>query len=208
MGLSIAVIRPIPIGDRKIEDLEDFYVLEECPELKIFERFAFERENGYFDLEETAKQRGYDFESLQWKLTHYDNEKKWMVYEFVDKDENRVVLENPIEFSKKEMCIIGEEVGCQRKGANKNFYSDDMWDSPCVVDLKTLEEHWNKYFSGDGNIAKEGEVAIENGAVIMERGVPFGYGVEYDLPANENRENFKRNIIDKFIEGETFVSYC
>lgn len=43
-----------------------------------------------------------------------------------------------------------------------------MWNSKCVVDKKTLEEHFEKYFLDS---------------------------------------DFKELIIDKFVEGETFVIY-
>jgi len=35
----------------------------------------------------------------------------------------------------------------------------------------------------------------------------WGSGVEYEQDDETMRKNFKKNIIDKFIEGETFVIY-
>lgn len=86
------------------------------------------------------------------------------------------------------MC---EEVGYQRKGANDRFYEDGMWDSPCVLDAKTLNEHWEKYFSFKTPDSVGG----------------FGSCVELDFEDEEMKRRFKENIIDKFIEGETFVIY-
>jgi len=103
----------------------------------------------------------------------------------------KITIVDPPAIDEIETCIGFEEVGYQRKGANKKFYEDDMWDSPCVVDSKTLNEHWEKYFSKQTPESKGG----------------WGSGVEYDKEDNEMREDFKRNIIDKFIEGETFVIY-
>jgi hypothetical protein len=48
-----------------------------------------------------------------------------------------------------EKCVYGKKIGYQRKGANKLFYCDGIWDSVPIVDKKTLEFHWKKYFSKD-----------------------------------------------------------
>ncbi len=55
-----------------------------------------------------------------------------------------------------------------------------MWGA-VVVDIKTLMDHCDRYFSGD---------------VLSS-----------DLLSKEVRQSFKKNIIDNFVEGETFVSY-
>jgi hypothetical protein len=110
--------------------------------------------------------------------------------DFSEKLVKIIIIDPPTE-NKIETCIGFEEVGYQRKGANKKFYEDGMWDSPCVVDSKTLNEHWEKYFSNQTPESKGG----------------WGSGVEYNKEDTEMREDFKRNIIDKFVEGETFVIY-
>lgn len=103
----------------------------------------------------------------------------------------RVKIINPTTVPKEEKCIAVEEVGYQRKGANKKFYSDGMWDSPCVLTLETLKEHHEKYFSYPTPDDKGG----------------WGSGVEYDMEADEMKKYFQENIIDNFVEGETFVIY-
>lgn len=46
--------------------------------------------------------------------------------------------------------FVGEEVGYQRKGANKRFYDDGKWDNNTVViDRETLLDDWEKYFSDE-----------------------------------------------------------
>lgn len=120
--------------------------------------------------------------------TNYFNLNK--VKNFVEKLV-RVKIINPSTLPKDEMCIAVEEVGYQRKGANKKFYSDGMWDSPCVLTLETLKEHHEKYFSYPTPDDKGG----------------WGSGVEYDMEADEMKKYFQENIIDNFVEGETFVIY-
>lgn len=79
-----------------------------------------------------------------------------------------------------EVWVHGSEVGYQRKGANAQFYKDGKWDDNTIVSTKEmLLEDWKKYFSDP-----EDEY----------------YGVD-------SAKNFKENIIDNFIEGETFVAY-
>jgi len=106
-------------------------------------------------------------------------------------DKILVRISTPPLLTKNETCIAIEEVGYQRKGANKQFYEDNMWSGQCVIDKKTLIDHWKKYFSHATPESKGG----------------FGSGVEYKQIDEEMKRNFKENIIDKFIEGETFVCY-
>lgn len=103
----------------------------------------------------------------------------------------KIKLTNPSTYDKVEKCVICDEVGYQRKGANTKFYEEGMWGGPMVVDSKTLNEHWNKYFSEQTPDSVGG----------------WGSETEYNLENDEMRNRFKENIIDKFVEGETFVVY-
>lgn len=110
-------------------------------------------------------------ESYKFKLARTKSNKRH-VYNLVNayrfcKDKIKVVLWPKI-ISKVDLCLAYKEIGYQRKGANKKFYEDNMWEGPTVVSLKTLLEHKEKYFD----------------------------------------EEFQTNIVDKFVEGETFVVYC
>lgn len=268
MGLDITVYKPVPIGDLNPSEIEDFYILEEFPELKIFERYAFEKENSYFDIEGNLKYLRLEMSDVvsngasYGKDTefHFANKKHplFEVYEWLknihlnplwkanSRDETledlynsdlfkefqekhlKTLLDNgwvedyhyfatgnnthyydlynaanfcgkqvefslinPSTFVKKDICLMIEEVGYQRKGANKQFYEDGKWDSPCITDKKTLLEDWEKYFSCKTPNSKGG----------------WGSGVEFDQEEDEMKNNFKSNIVDKFIEGETFVIY-
>jgi hypothetical protein len=80
-----------------------------------------------------------------------------------------------------DVILIGTEVGYQRKGANKQFYDDGKWDvDTWVITKEELINDWNKYFSDPDNEY---------------------YGAKA-------RSEFKKNIIDHFEEGKTFVIYC
>lgn len=98
-------------------------------------------------------------------------------------EENTIVFEEevyPTKIVTEKGFFVGEEVGYQRKGANKRFYDDGKWDNNTVViDRETLLDDWEKYFS-DEDDAYYGKNA---------------------------KQHFKENIIDKFVDGETIVCY-
>lgn len=102
-----------------------------------------------------------------------------------------VKLINPPKYKQMDLVIAVKEVGYQRKGANKQFYEDGMWDSKCITNLSVLKEHHEKYFSKSTPESKGG----------------WGSGVEFDLADEEMKKRFQENIVDKFVEGETFVIY-
>lgn len=127
----------------------------------------------------------------------------WYVDIFVNTGGMAEKIENvafPV-ITEKQPHLICEEIGYQRKGANKSFYTDGLWDEAVpVADLATLREHHAKYFSGE-------IIAAPSGGMCPEDGEPFGYNVEYAHTPEEARKNFQENIIDNFIEGQTFVMY-
>lgn len=224
MGLDITVYKPIALGKRdpkkfgeNIPDGYNIYVIDESPELVKFKRLSFNMKNEYYDLEKGFKQKGLNFKEWgnYWRSTGSrfkdpQLQKDWekradgsfdgkdfnasdmvMVYTF-EKNGKRLEIVDPPKLSKTEKCILVKEVGYQRKGANKKFYEDEMWDSTkCVVNKKTLTQHWKKYFSHQTPDSKGG----------------FGSGVEHDVTNAEMKRDFKKNIMDKFIEGKTFVIY-
>lgn len=131
--------------------------------------------------------KSYKFFATGSKTTHYN---LVSANHFCEK-KVKVNIKNPKTKPKVDMCLDCEEVGYQRKGANQQFYEDGMWSSEPVCDKATLLEHWEKYFSAPTPDSKGG----------------WGSGTEYDLEAAEMRKRFKENIVDKFVEGETFVYY-
>jgi len=189
MGLDICVLKPEMLNDINPSDIKDsFLILSEYPELEMFSKFAFDKENEYFDLKKPVEEKGYSFEGIAIVSQKYGKDD---IITFETKDGERFEIINPPIFKKIDSCLCYKEVGYQRKGANKRFYQDGIWDSDCVTDLKTLKEHWKKYFSNHD----EG------------KGDGWGYGVELKLAESEMKKNFKKNIIDNFVEGETFVVY-
>lgn len=155
---------------------------------ELFESKEYEE---YLKLLPILKKYGY---KPQYKFFASGNEKTYYnlnkAYDFVSK-KTLIILKNPVTFDKVDRCIICDEVGYQRKGANTQFYEDDMWNCPIIIDIKTLNEHWEKYFSHRTSESKGG----------------WGSSVEFILENDEMKNRFKENIINKFVEGETFVIY-
>lgn len=188
MGLDVSVYKPVPLGDRKPQDVEDVFTLTPESSLMVFKDFAFERvKNSYYDLEKAFKDRGLDPEKYHHVMTAYGETTTFKFRKIdstgqegdeVDFDDEVVEFVDPPTYEKTELVLDCEEVGYQRKGANSQFYADDMWGgSDVVLDLKTLEEHWLKYFSDPVD------------------------SPHYEGDTEYMKRHFKENIIDNFLEG-------
>ena len=155
------------------------------------------------DWEATFKKRGLDFNDYEETCAEigrwYDFRKKSakrtgneelainlhrILGDGTQSDDDTTVRINNDEIVEKiepvAVWAYGREVGYQRKGANNRFYRDGKWDSNTIVSTKKmLLEDWKKYFSS-------------------KRDPMYG--------ANA-RQEFKKNIIDNFVPGKTFVCY-
>lgn len=191
MGLDISVMKPVNPEGKDLDALKMYvFTLKDTPELEVFKDLVFEKENEYYDTERALTEAGYDPKNVDCTGTEFGED---TIFNFETKDGGvRFEIKNPPTLKVIERCVACEEVGYQRKGANKQFYEDDMWNSPCVMDAKTLNEHWEKYFSFE---------------TPNSPGDGFGSSVEYSMDDTERKTRFKENIIDNFVEGETFVVY-
>jgi hypothetical protein len=225
MGLDILLYRAEHLDGRDPKALEKleysgmnsefhiFHLDDETPEfMEMFKDFIFDSEEDVYDIEGLLAEKGYTWDDIETHDQDYpyrDDTFYPGCYRFVMKDGKTITIDNARTIQIPFKGILCKEVGYQRKGANRNFYADNMWGPPAVFTNRMIHEHWDKYFSGEGNIEKEGGIQVTSeGKVTVEDGVPFGFGVEYDNTPEENRQRFKESIIDKFIEGETFVVYC
>lgn len=168
MGLDVCVNKVKPLGDKhpRTVPVEDVLMLEERPWLEDkFGHLAFDRVIEFHDVEFALEKEGYNPEEVVCYSISYGED---VTFSFKDKDDKDFKIVNPPIIEKTKRVLWYEEVGYQRKGANAQFYDDDMWSSDDVVELKVLKEHYDKYFLDS---------------------------------------NFQENVIDKFVEGETFVGY-
>lgn len=176
MGLDICVFKPVKL--KKLDPENDNRIvlepsMDQHDELReAFKDFIVEQDLEFYDEDEALVREGLNPQEHELVGMNFG---KTTVFTFTPIGEEKIIEISDIPLIKRRVAVIyHEEVGYQRKGANPEFYSDGMWDSPPVLKLKDLEEHYRKYFSeSDG----------------------FGH-------------DFKKNIIDKFVEGETYVEYC
>ena len=225
MGLDILLYKAERLNGRDPKALEklewsgentDFHIYhleDETPEfMEMFKDFIFESEEEIYDTDRLMEESGYTWDDVETQNQDYpyrDDTFYPGCFQFIMKDGTTLTWDNVRTIWIPFKGILCKEVGYQRKGANKAFYGENMWGPPAVITISTLRSHWDKYFSGEGNINKEGGLQISSeGNLTVEEGVPWGFGVEYDLDADENRKRFKENIIDHFVEGETFLIYC
>lgn len=197
MGLDISVYKVLPLGNLNPKDLkEDEIMIIDSSQgvrdlsLACFESISFEIENDYYDLK-TACKEWFDLniEDCQWVGIGGDEDN--IIYEYLDPNNEPFEIINPPIITVKDRGIRIQEINCQRKGANSLFYEDEMWSYPCITELSVLLEHWKKYFSKQTPDSKGG----------------WGFKTEKDLPDFKMTMDFKKNIIDHFIEGECFVIY-
>lgn len=171
-------------GDLSWETLEDDIPNDKKIPREYVKRIPIELD----DLEATFAKLGLDFKDYAWVQTGYDTVSFVYVkdgipdYEAPESTYLNIKMDDIVKKTEEhDVIVIGNEVGYQRKGANKQFYDDGKWDIDTWVFTKEeLIEHWNKYFS-DPNDSYYGK---------------------------EARKHFKKNIIDNFEEGRTFVMYC
>jgi hypothetical protein len=217
MGLDIYVVKPIEptkklinqvLKDKSLPNGLEDYSITDNPELERWKHLSFKKQVEYIDFKKSFEQFGLKEEDYEWRMTggngyYFDKKYKSSIISLTALVDDEfgydlcIPWEKLITFFKEEDIIIGQEVGWQRKGANSLFYQknengNSMWDSPPVVDRNILNEHWHKYFSCS-------TPQYEGG---------FGYGVEFEQSDSEMKDNFEKNIINKFVEGDTFVIYA
>lgn len=213
MGLDISVLQPIEATKEQIKLVNDnkdlpnglkAISITEHPVLEKWIPLSFKQEFTFVDLKITFEKYGLNFEDYDWCMTggngHYFNRKDGIPETEIEsslKDNefpgNDICIrwDDMITFKVEEDVLITKEIGYQRKGANSFFYRDSKWASEPIVDKETIVKHWDKYFSSQVT------------TLLDDSGNPF----ELEEPDSEMRNNFKRKIIDKFIEGETFLIY-
>lgn len=176
MGLDILLKTPIEPTETNKSLIEDYrnhvseYVvtgIEGATELAIFEKYLYKKDIVYDNWEDTFQNKGLKVEDYEWCSlgeeptldevpTPRTIDDYWWKFRNKETDEILWINYNEIvTFTKEEDCILAREIGYQRKGANKQFYDDGMWDSPCVIDEKTIKEHWEKYFSETPKLRKD-----------------------------------------------------
>lgn len=179
MGLDISVYRLKQI-DETCRKNEDYFTLNEDNNFPDWTKpFITKELQEYYDWDKFKEESGIDVDALKWCGTKYDGENSEMYLRDEEDKEITIKLEK-IPLRKQIDDVIGfEEVGYQRKGLNSKFYRD-------------YEEGKIGYF-----VWTKSE---------LER-YKEEYCDEVDQDGLNFKENFQKNIIDKFIEGKDCVTF-
>ena len=192
MGLDISVYKVTPLGSRNPQKIQDYFSIDYYTELtKLFKKLSFIKKIEYYRPDLKLEQMGHDPEKFKTQSFSLGRKAQFVM---VGPDNQEVILDDIPTSISEENCIAVEEVGYQRKGANEKFYTDGMWDSRCITTRAQLVKHWNEYFSGPKEIK-------------TKKTSSYGFGMEFKHSPEEARQNFQNNIVDKFVQGETFVVY-
>lgn len=195
MGLDIIVGKVRVVHETVVDD-DRHLLLEHNPGISIFEDRLIKISNEYFDLEKSAKEIGYNYKEDEWIGSDSTPDD---LIQFRYRDSNNVTyyLVDPPTFKKEEIGIFYDEIGYQRRGENGSFHKEGIWNSDAIVDKETLLKHKDRYFSGE----------IYNPYESVSR-ESWGQYMKLNINGNDQRKNFQTQIVDKFVEGETFVLYC
>lgn len=190
MGLDISVYRlhtKEEAKKRKKTDYDRFFTLSK-ESVEYFKahgigQYICKKKNVYYDFDKYFKDHGMNMSDYHWCMTDFtDDDIRW-TFRRNDNDEEELVFlgKDCPTYAKFDNCVYyGEEVGYQRKGFNGKFYEDYRSGKIgyFVADKKELERYRDEY-SQDW---------------------------EGDEPGTM-KKHFQENIIDKYVDGETVVTF-
>lgn len=204
MGLDIFVIKPCHKRGENVETTENKklidafpqYVVEEDDEILDWDSFGHPEfnNNEYWETHSWIR-------SPRDNKFYVTNNAPGITCGYYDPDLEAIkehlileVLEENIPTKLVKVKILPyKEVGYQRKGANQKFYEDGIWgdeEKSIILTREDLNHYYKEYFSK--NVDSKGG---------------WGSFTEYEFSDEEMSKRFKKNIMSKFIEGETAVVF-
>lgn len=212
MGLDICLRKPVVYTEdlrKKVDDYKEeldktvVSGIEGIPELLPFKKFFFKELITYYNWEATFKEKNLDIKDFNWyssggtteefdlhekECQEQDIEINWDIFDsyhtYQHKNSKELVKfknSEVITFTVEEDCLLSKQVGYQRKGANTEFYKEGSY---------------------------KNDLSMWDYPPILDLKTLEEHHKKYFSIDEECANNFKENIIDKFIEGETFVVYC
>lgn len=247
MGLDISVYKLEYLQNKNPQDIDedDYMVLNESPELSMFSKFAFFRDNSYYELDSAIISNGYNPDDLDYYMSNSDDNnsikitylnKKHILYEcfqFVqnvygntcttsesDFFENKYV----IEFKDKYLDLLKshsyKENFSFQDSDNKTYYSLDsvfefsydkvcvnIIDPPLIIKKELCITYSEIGYQREGANSLFYKDDMWDSECITDLNTLKNHHIKYFSSSKEKSDDFKRNIIDKFIEGESFVIY-
>lgn len=195
MGLDICVYRLRKATDLDKKNKNYIRLIDNNGEYNDLEfpdwalKLKTEHTEQWYDWDLYEKQTGISIKDMQ--IVSFGPNKDG-IYTLTFKDKNNNYIEiprNSIPLYDKNIFIIGEEeVGYQRKGFNYKFYEDYRSGKIgyCVWSKKELERYKEDY---------------------CEPSYEYNQFYGKKLGTMSPKEEFQKNIIDKFIKGECYVCF-
>lgn len=159
MGLNTRVCKPIKdrntalylfrLGNKWRE--YHYLMLNDYPELSFFKKFIHKKKFEYYNVEkwinDNIKENNKDWKECGWRSESEEDDDINICIRNDKTEEEKYVNINEFEtYIKWENVIYYRVISDLRRGENERFHKDNMWDSPCVLDINKLKEIGNKYF--------------------------------------------------------------
>lgn len=198
MGLDISVCKIVKRKQNEPTDrvfrLVDNNAEYQNPFPEWTKEFEVDYEQGYYDWDKLKEEQGININDYEYGGEEYGPKGCFMRFnpkgEEYSKDKELVLDIEKIPVKKKMIKVLPyEEVGYQRKGLNSKFYQD--YDNDKIGYFVWTKAELERY--------KE-EYCDEPYEYVYGNGEKSG---EMIYP----KEDFQRNIIDNFIEGECCVTF-
>ena len=205
MGLDISVYKIKKSKTGKVNKDDEFFRLtddnaEYCnPHPAWTKEFEVDYEQSYYDWDKFKEETGIDVNEYKWAGSCYDERGCFLYLNPKNMDENdqdyeglgkiKIDLEKVPEKKKNIKVLLRNEVGYQRKGLNGKFYED--YEAGKIGYFVWTKAELERY---------KDEYCDEPYEYIYPNGKKSGDMV---YP----KENFQKNIINKFTEGEDCVTF-
>jgi hypothetical protein len=185
-------------------NVEGYLVERGSPLYETFKNFVSWEMDSYFDIKGALLDMGFNSKDLEFSDSYYDN--GW-VFKFINTShpefhrngvvDKKFIIEvfNPKKLQQSDLVLYSKPVGYYLQGANQKFYDDGVWGNGPVIDKKTLVQYWKSYFSE--------AAVIENSVTHTSKNVIISNTTE--LTAENNSVLFKKNVVDRFKEGQHYI---
>ena len=205
MGLDISVYKIKKSKTGKVNKDDEFFFFlfdnaEYCnPHPAWTKEFEVDYEQSYYDWDKFKEETGIDVNEYKWAGSCYDERGCFLYLNPKNMDENdqdyeglgkiKIDLEKVPEKKKNIKVLLRKEVGYQRKGLNGKFYED--YEAGKIGYFVWTKAELERY---------KDEYCDEPYEYIYPNGKKSGDMV---YP----KENFQKNIINNFTEGEDCVTF-
>ena len=185
--LGIYVCRALPATEENIRLSENYEykvtlsVVSQVAGLEFFTSYIFKKDITFPDMNATLIKFGLNPDDYECHRSGNIGQTEVIFYyeHKVTKEPFNLKISDVVQRISNVDCLLHTTVGCHTGGAHETFFEHIM----------TRDNDWVY-------------------PVITSRSMLMEHWEKYFSEDDEVRAQFRLNIIDKFIEGETYVQYC